>query len=308
MTKAAHAREQWLAERRTYLGATDISAILGLNPYDSPREVWLRKMGLVAEKEATLPMELGTFLEPFIAAQYTKRTGIKSTKAKTVRHPKFPFLACNPDRNIKLKHDGHTYKGLLELKSVGHWASANFGQDGSDQVPEHYLIQCLWQLIITRADFVQLVALVDNRELRIFTYTLIPELSTIAHVFTKEKATQVFNDAIRWWNLHIIEGVEPEMTGHDSDTDRLKSYRSEYDNGFTANPDEKTDNECAKLARSLTRLERAQLCEAERKNRIKKFMADANASVLETRYGAFTWKTDTRGIASFRHPYKTRKA
>lgn len=293
----------WLEQRREYIGATDASAILGVNPYSTPHDVWLDKKGLTKD-ESNIAMRHGTYIETFIAQEYERKSGVKVYRSKTYRHAKFPFFGCNPDREIIL----NGRRGLLECKSVGYWASKNFGQDGSDQIPEHYLIQCLWQLLVTGMDFVQLVALVDNRELRVFTYSLNPELSETAHIFSKELAQAAFAKCGRFWKENVLADVEPELTGEESDTEWLKDLRPSYENGGLTNTDEVTDRDCVKLEASLKRLKRAELVANGRKNRIKKFMADRGASDLESTVGLFTWRTNVKGVATFNTPFRSGRA
>jgi len=38
-------REQWLELRRQGIGGSDAAAILGMNPWKSPMDVWLEKTG-----------------------------------------------------------------------------------------------------------------------------------------------------------------------------------------------------------------------------------------------------------------------
>lgn len=300
---ATSSKQRWLEERRNYIGSTDAGAILGVNPYVSAHDVWLSKKGLT-EDTTNIPMRHGTFIEPFIAAEYQRQSGVKVYKSKTYRHTKFPFFGSNPDREIVV--GGR--RGILECKSVGFWASKNFGQDGSDQVPEHYLIQCLWHLLVSGLEFVQLVALVDNRELRIFTYSLNPDLSETAHIFPKELAQAAFSRCGQFWNDYVLADVEPPMSGHESDTEWLKSERDSYENGKLINTDEVIDRECVRLAPALKRLERAKLVVDERKNRIRKFMADSEASSLESSVGMFTWKTNVKGVSTFNTPFRSGRA
>lgn len=297
------ARAAWLDERRTYLGATDVGAILGVNPYVTAHDVWLAKKGL-AEDKSSVAMRAGVHMESFIAAEFQAEHKVKARKSALYRDKQFPFLACNPDREI-------VYKGvpaLLECKNVGHWASRNFGQDGSDQVPEHYLTQVLWQLIVTKKELVVLAALIDDRELRTYFYTLNPEHSTWAHVFDRDTAKATYSIAVNWWRRHIEGDIEPEMSGSDSDTAWLKSERATYENGQLTNTDLATDRECVRLGPALVRLARAEYAVNERKNRIKAFMASRGASVLESTAGDFTWKTNARGVAVFTTPFKSNKA
>lgn len=303
LAKNSPKKAAWLDERRGYLGATDVGAILGVNPYVSAHDVWLDKKGL-KDDESTLPMRAGTYMESFIAAEFQREHSGKIARSKLYRHSQYPFLACNPDREI-------TWKGipaLLECKNVGHWAARNFGQDGSDQVPQHYLTQVMWQLLITKKPLVVLAALIDDRELRTFFYTLDPQHSAWAHVFDREEAKRVFNYAIHWWRTHVEGDEEPEMSGHDSDSSWLKDNRPSYENGLLTNTDKATDRECVRLGPALKRLARAEYAVNEHKNRIKRFMAEAKASDLESTVGTFTWRTNARGVSVFKTPFKTEKA
>lgn len=297
------AKSAWLAERLTYLGATDISAIVGINPYSTPHDVWLQKKGLLTVKE-TIPMRAGTYMETFIAQEFSRENSVKCLRSKTYKHKEYPFLACNPDREIKW----NGIDAILECKNVGHWAARNFGQDGSDQIPEHYMIQIMWQLLITGKDLVVLAALIDDRELRTYFYSFNPEYSEWAHIFDKEAGRKLFNHAIGWWNRHILGDVEPELTGADSDTEYVKRERDSYDNGKLTNTDEATDRLCVRLKSALVRESRAKLVANERKNRIKQFMASQGASSLESSVGIFSWKTNARGVATFNTPFRTGKA
>ena len=45
-------REAWLAVRRQGIGSSDAAAAVGLNPYQSPLELWLNKTG---RQEALTP-------------------------------------------------------------------------------------------------------------------------------------------------------------------------------------------------------------------------------------------------------------
>lgn len=297
------AKAAWLQDRLTYLGATDISAIVGINPYQSAHDVWLQKKGLLVTEE-TIPMRAGTYMETFIAQEFQRETKVKCLRSKTYKHEKYPFLACNPDREIKWKG----IDAILECKNVGHWAARNFGQDGSDQIPEHYMVQIMWQLLITGKDLVVLAALIDDRELRTYFYSFNPEYSEWAHIFDKEAGVKLFNHAIGWWNKHIVRDIEPELTGSDSDAAYVRRERDSYDNGKLINTDEATDALCKKLDKRIRRLKRASLLEAETKNRIKQYMAASGASSLESSVGIFTWKTNARGVATFNTPFRTGRA
>lgn len=92
------------------VGGSDTPAILGVDPYRSPRDVALDKLGESPEREATGPMLRGITLEPIVAKMVGERTGIKFHKPKeTVFHPRYNWLVASLD--------GLSSKGdLLEIK------------------------------------------------------------------------------------------------------------------------------------------------------------------------------------------------
>ena len=44
-------KEEWLAQRKDTIGSSDIGAILQLNNYETPRELFNKKVGLAPEFE-----------------------------------------------------------------------------------------------------------------------------------------------------------------------------------------------------------------------------------------------------------------
>jgi putative phage-type endonuclease len=95
-------RERWLAERRHYLTASDIAAVLGEDKRRSPLQVYLAKVEGIESRE-TLPMKRGRRFEAAIADEYAEQTGRPVgclPPYELVRHPTVPFLAATPDRKV----------------------------------------------------------------------------------------------------------------------------------------------------------------------------------------------------------------
>ena len=44
-------RTDWLEKRKNYIGGSDASAVVGMNPYKSNVELWLEKTGKVVPKD-----------------------------------------------------------------------------------------------------------------------------------------------------------------------------------------------------------------------------------------------------------------
>lgn len=309
-------REEWLKERATYIGASEVAAVLGVSPYDSPHDIWLSKVK-GATKDETIAMRRGQHMEPFIIAEFTRETGIETTPGQFHRHPKWPFMACNTD--AEFTYNG--YDAVLEAKDCGFFAGLQFGSDGADCVAEHYLVQIAYQMMVTGKKLGCLCVFLDGRELRKFWYTFDESLFNLQlpgsrnaqgelslhqpTVLSRDMAKSVVKRVCDFWDLHVVHGTEPELTGTDSDTRYVQRERATYDNGQLTNTDEVADRECVLLARATQRLKRAEAIADARKNRIKHFMVQRGASALESSVGFFKYETNVRGIASLRTPFRS---
>ena len=73
-------RAAWLEGRRTGIGGSDVAAVLGLNPWKTPLDVWNDKLGLSEDKGMSEPAYWGTVLEDTVAREFQQRTGMKVQK------------------------------------------------------------------------------------------------------------------------------------------------------------------------------------------------------------------------------------
>src|SRR3990167_4211011 len=111
-------KEAWLAERRTGIGGSDVSAILGINKYKTPYQIWQEKRGEVPEFEGNERTKWGVLHEPLILEEYCKESGKKVlVEKKIIKHSEIPFLMGNVDGVIQA--DEKDLAGILEIKCVG---------------------------------------------------------------------------------------------------------------------------------------------------------------------------------------------
>ena len=93
------ARIDWLKQRQSGIGGSDIAAICGLNPFKTPLQVWQSKINPVVDEEISEPAYWGTTLENVVAQEYAKRTGRKVQRINQVlHHPHLPYCLANIDR------------------------------------------------------------------------------------------------------------------------------------------------------------------------------------------------------------------
>ncbi len=176
----AQSRIDWLKQRQSGIGGSEIAAICGLNAYRTPMQVWESKVNPVVEDEVTSePAYWGNVLEDVVAKEYAKRTGRKVQRINTqLRHRDFDFAVANIDRavinpdicgNVRWKDGKLTTDRLLECKTANGFMAKQWGEAGTDSVPDAYLVQCQWYMAVTGASVCDLAVLIGGQDFRIYT-------------------------------------------------------------------------------------------------------------------------------------------
>jgi predicted phage-related endonuclease len=123
---------QDLGDRRTYLGGSELAAILGLSKFATPLDVYLRKVdGAPTSEEETLNQAVGHALEPVLRREYQARNGIPIEQPPEVVLDGFPFIRCHLD--------GRARDRVWEGKTAA--LSTDWGEAGTDAIAEYYLPQ-----------------------------------------------------------------------------------------------------------------------------------------------------------------------
>lgn len=153
-------REQWLEQRRTGIGGSDIAAILGLSRYKTPLQVWREKRGEVIDDADNAAMRWGRYLEPVVRQAYADETGREVLLPSGIlRHPTRPFMVASLD--------GFTEdRRVFEAKTAR--TAEGWGEAGSDQVPQAYLLQVQWYMAITGFAVADVAALIGGSDFRVY--------------------------------------------------------------------------------------------------------------------------------------------
>jgi putative phage-type endonuclease len=188
-------------DRTKYIGGSDIGAILGLSRFRSPLEVWMEKTGKAVKQLDSLPLRFGSFAEEFVASEYARATGFELLHDELIHiHPEHSFMCAHIDRFV-LKSGSTTPSRILECKTANPFApfaSSEWGEVGSDEVPISYLCQCIWYMAITNLDRVDLAVLFGNSDFRIYEITRDRELEAI-----------VIEKATIFWQEHVLKDIPP---------------------------------------------------------------------------------------------------
>lgn len=140
--------------------ATDVAAVLGVNPYKSAVTVWQEKRGEIAPASDTERSTWGQRLEPLIRDDYAVRHGVRVERCGTLAHPDRPWMLATPDGKVYADGADEPSNGL-EIKTHTVRLRHQYGAPGTDEVPLYELCQCAWGMGVTGLARWDLVAFID---------------------------------------------------------------------------------------------------------------------------------------------------
>lgn len=127
-----------------HLSCSQLGGIFGVSHYATPYTVALAYLGKEQEEpseESQESMSMGHAFEDTIARFYADKLGVHIRKQNLAYCRKdMPWFVCHPDRLVDERIDGK--KVAFEVKFVSPFAKSEWGEEGTDQIPDPYLLQC----------------------------------------------------------------------------------------------------------------------------------------------------------------------
>lgn len=190
ISEAKPGSDEWLRARRGGVGATDISVILGDNPWKTQLELQSDKLGITPPRLASLPMRQGAALEPLVIELARETRGVLTA-------PQIPsVVAWDEDTVVRASLDG--------LDGDGCPVEAKTAMRGWSGVPSHYEAQCMWQAGIMDAPHTTLAVLHQG------------EYDEFRIPFDRDWWDWATDEAAAWWDQFIVElGTPPASAGDD---------------------------------------------------------------------------------------------
>lgn len=258
--------EEWLKAREEGIGASEVSAIVGLNPWDSPFSLWLKKTHQVPPTEENDAMRRGHYLEDAVVQWWMHETGeqvIKASAADIIYvHPEHPYMRVTPDRIVKGR------RKILEVKST----AIQMGET----IPDYYLCQVQYQMYVTGIHEAELIYIQGGLTFGRFVVEYDAEFAQ----FLADKVTE-------FWTENVLGGKEPEAINV-SDL-AVKVPKSTPDKSIQAD-----DTALAQIAE--IREKKAQYDALGKEietlqDSLKMYMTDSEALLDETGNVLLTWKS-----------------
>jgi putative phage-type endonuclease len=201
-------REKWLEERKSGIGASEAAAIMGLSPYMTAKKLWQIKTGRKQPKDLSdnAFVEYGTKAEEHIRALFAldhPEYVVGYEEFKIIHNPKYPFIFATLDGTLAKDSE----KGILEIKTASIFRSSQW-EKWNGQVPPHYYVQILHQMLATGWDFVILKARIKHGD----------EITEREYTFRRTDCEQdletLLQAEIRFWQCVELD-VEPKEAFHE---------------------------------------------------------------------------------------------
>ena len=201
-------RDEWVGERKRSIGASNVAAMLGCDPWMTPLQLALSKRGGPGVEE-TRAMQRGTRMEPLIRQWAEEDTGCAIyTVPFLLANPRVPILTANLD-GLGVTENGRPF--VVEIKDSSHDLDvyayiAEHGVPPSGSVGSagyKYWLQVQSQLSITGCDLA-CFSVADRATLHVYWWA--PHAEMQAYI----------EDVARgWWKRHVVEGADPAAKGSD---------------------------------------------------------------------------------------------
>jgi putative phage-type endonuclease len=263
--------EQLELRRRT-LGASEVPAVLGLDRYKSPHDIWLTKRGLVPPFAGNEHTEWGLRIEPVIRANAAEVLGVTMEQPGTLIHEAHPWASATPDGMFTLEGEPH----VLEIKNKTDRQAVHWGVAGTDEVPNDIAAQVYWQMLVTGTSRGVVAVLFGKSDFRLYHLTRDAEI-----------AGSIFDACRAFWARHIEEGIEPEISGGSATRDYLKSKFSAHGDAVR----DATRDEATLIGRLREVRDRIKALEADKEAIENKLLAAIGSDAgIKCSAGRVTWK------------------
>lgn len=152
-------REAWLKNRIRGIGGSDISAVLGLNPYKTNVDLWMEKTGQITPEDISEKpyVKYGTQAEPLLRELFKldfPQFSVEYVENNSFTNTRYPWAVASLDGWLT---DENGRRGVWECKTTNILQSMQ-KEKWRNQIPMNYYCQCLFYMAVIEADFCVLKA------------------------------------------------------------------------------------------------------------------------------------------------------
>lgn len=267
-------------DRRQGIGASEAGAVLGYSPFATATDVWLSKMSeekvVLGTDDMTPAQEWGHRLEDAILRKYEDVTGSIAVGTNTKKHSQGHFGDIYP---VFATPDGLIAGGgLVDAKCTNH--EDGWGEQGTDEIPNHYLLQGVIQMAVCEQPWVDFAVLFLAR--RRFGIWRVQRDEALELLVLRRLAS--------WWEDYVVTRTPPDATT----PKYLATLRS------TGSWVEDPDRVLVSMFKEADQERKAaQKKYDELKEMVQRTIGD-NDGIKAEGLGKVSWRTNKRGTRTFR--------
>jgi putative phage-type endonuclease len=195
-----------------------------MSPYNTPLSLYLDKIGAYTEKAThtkEIVFERGNILEPFLKALFERDYGLKVIPKDTRVHKRYDFIKGHIDGIVENDN------AIVEFKTSSITSKDEWGEEMTDSIPKHYLLQTHHYLLI-HEEFEKAyvpVFYTTPFELQILTnlvkkygvdLSLLEDINLQLKLYVVKQNEQIkqimINKYVEFWNNHILPRIPPNWT------------------------------------------------------------------------------------------------
>jgi putative phage-type endonuclease len=235
-------RDQWLEQRKGYIGASDVGTLLGLTTWGSPYELWARATGKLPSKDFdTERMAWGRRLEAAIALGIAEDSGFACYQPSVMwqdtqlrASATLDYIIPEPAGRILDELPNATGRGVFEIKNVDGIIASQKWTDG--EPPANYLVQLQQQLMLSGCTWGAIGGLVGGNTGHLFVYerhepTIARIHEAISEFWQRVERNDPYPIDDSFATLDAVKQQHPKDNGEmldKTDCDELYMWAEEY--------------------------------------------------------------------------------
>jgi putative phage-type endonuclease len=202
-------REDWLQNRMKGLGGSEISAVIGCNPYQDNVTLWKIKTGQHQPEDISDKpfVKYGTNAEYHLRELFKldfPEYSVHYEENNSFRNSKYPWALASLDGWLT---DENGRKGILEIKTTEILQSMQ-KEKWNKQIPQNYYCQVLFYMAVLEADFAILKAQLKT------VFDGVPYLQTkhyhIERTDVESDIQYLMQEGQRFWQ-YVQSGKQPPL-------------------------------------------------------------------------------------------------
>lgn len=217
--RAAPHSTAWHEMRAGGIGASEVAAVLGISPWQSPYSLWWAKHERWTS-EPNRDQQWGTVLEAGIREVFAEdHPDVTVGPTGTWRHRTRGWQRCNPDALIWERQitDPAAIPAIAGLEVKVSNADDEWGTPGTDEIPAHYRTQVMWCMDVLG---------VDTWHVAVSRWGRYPDYYIVK--YDPDEARLLRGHCAAFWRS-LQHGQPPELDGHDATLQAVRRLHPDID-------------------------------------------------------------------------------